>query len=160
MRQDPGGWAMNTTFLSSRRYVEQLERWRIGGVEKQERLRYANTQVSTMGLASGMWTVDRTRRECWEWADIDGLDEVQQVRGIRRQVIVILWMWVLMTAVTEAIVWHYPLPPGAAPDAITRRWGRSRPLGAGRLGQFRWNSSRSVFEGAFTPDANEGLRAN
>ncbi len=41
-------------FLSSRRYVEQLERWRIGGVEKQERLRYANTQVSTMGLASGM----------------------------------------------------------------------------------------------------------
>ncbi|XP_016397843.1 netrin receptor DCC-like, partial [Sinocyclocheilus rhinocerous] len=33
---------------------------------------------------------------------------------------------------------------GAAPDALTRRRGRPRPLGAGRLGWVRWNSSSNV----------------
>ncbi len=63
------------------------------------------------------------------------------------QVIVILWTWVLMTAVTVVTevtetLWHYPSFRGGSwcPNTTT---GQNRPLGAGQLGQFRWNSSRS-----------------
>ncbi len=49
-----------------------------------------------------------------------------------------------------------PPPPGAAPDALERQWGRPRPLGAGRFGWKSSNSMGSRMSSRTTQDRSSG----